>query len=96
MPFNWASADFDPEFGVITDAHALSMDLAMPECDFLGGFGNGLLDFEPSPPNNGPSSAVGKDMASYSAISSMSAPSAPWTATVPNQYVGTAFRTHST
>lgn len=49
IPYDWSEADFDGEYGVVADAQALNMDLAMAESDVLGVFENGFLDFEPSP-----------------------------------------------
>ncbi|KIW72451.1 hypothetical protein PV04_00642 [Phialophora macrospora] len=51
IPYTWTDEDFEGDYGPMIEAHALNMDLAMPDADVLAYFENGTFDFnfEPSP-----------------------------------------------
>lgn len=53
IPYTWTEEDFEGDYGPMVEAHALNMDLAMPDADVLAYFDNGAFDFnfEPSPPD---------------------------------------------
>ncbi|OQV09016.1 Fungal specific transcription factor domain-containing protein isoform 2 [Cladophialophora immunda] len=86
IPYNWSDEDFEGDYGVMVEAHALNMDLAMPDAEVLGFFGNGMFDFEPSPHHD----QAGQDGMSYA--SQRPSVCEAWIPTVANQYMD-AFRT---
>jgi hypothetical protein len=63
IPYTWTDEDFEGDYGPMIEAHALNMDLAMPDADVLAYFENGTFDFnfEPSPNHDhaGPGNGVG-------------------------------------
>ncbi|OAL33587.1 hypothetical protein AYO20_07094 [Fonsecaea nubica] len=82
MPYNWTEEDFEGDYGVMMEAHALNMDLAMPDAEVLGFFGNGMFDLEPSPHHD----QAGQDGLPYAPQQS-SVVCDPWNSTVVNQYM---------
>ncbi|KAJ9602287.1 hypothetical protein H2200_013142 [Cladophialophora chaetospira] len=96
IPYNWTEEDFEGDYGPMIEAHALNMDLAMPDADVLAYFENGTFDFnfEPSPNNsNNDQSQTGQDgMSSYGNQQRNSIPSAMhegWNPAVAGQYLDT-------
>ncbi|KIX93833.1 uncharacterized protein Z520_10458 [Fonsecaea multimorphosa CBS 102226] len=87
IPYNWSEEDFEGDYGIMVEAHALNMDLAMPDAEVLDFFGNGTWDFEPSPNHD----QAGQDGMSYASRHPSLAGEA-WIPPVANQYMD-AFRT---
>ncbi|OAP62149.1 hypothetical protein AYL99_04352 [Fonsecaea erecta] len=87
IPYNWSEEDFEGDYGVMVEAHALNMDLAMPDAEVLGFFGDGMFDFEPSPHQD----QAGQDGLSY-ASQRPSATGKTWIPAVANRYMD-PFRT---
>ncbi|OCT46665.1 Cutinase transcription factor 1 beta [Cladophialophora carrionii] len=54
IPYTWTEEDFEGDYGSMIEAHALNMDLAMPDADVFAYFENGTFgfNFEPSPNND--------------------------------------------
>ncbi|EXJ64984.1 hypothetical protein A1O7_01323 [Cladophialophora yegresii CBS 114405] len=64
IPYTWTGEDFDFEggdYGPMIEAHALNMDLAMPDADVLAYFEDStfVFNFEPSPNNDHTSTNTG-------------------------------------
>ncbi|KIW98809.1 uncharacterized protein Z519_00472 [Cladophialophora bantiana CBS 173.52] len=86
IPYDWSEEDFEGDYGAMVEAHALNMDLAMPDAEILGFFDSGMFDFEPSPHND----QVGQEGLYASQRTSVICEA--WNPTAPNQYIET-FRT---
>jgi hypothetical protein len=94
VPYNWTEEDFEGDYGPMIEAHALNMDLAMPDADVLAYFENGAFDFnfEPSPNHDPPQ--PGQDIMSGYASQQQGTGmmSDGWNPAVASQYMET-FRT---
>lgn len=93
IPYDWTEEDFEGDYGPMIEAHALNMDLAMPDADVLAYFENGTFDFNFEPSPNNDHSQPGFDiMASYGSQQRTSIPSMindGWNPAVASQYMET-------
>ena len=89
VPYNWTEDDFEGDYGPMLEAHALNMDLAMPDADVLAYFENGTFDFnfEPSPNND-----QGQDAMGWTAQQQASMMNNGWNPGITSQFMET-FRT---
>ena len=96
VPYNWTAEDFEGDYGPMIEAHALNMDLAMPDADVLAYFENGAFDFNFEPSPNDGHDQSGQDVIAGYTSQQQTGPGmmadGGWNPAVANQYMDT-FRT---